>query len=82
MSRSLFEPVIFPVLGIKLEQNERVFGDNSPSLDRFIPELGYVKDNVAVISWLANRLKSNGTAEQIRKIADWMDAETARRAAQ
>lgn len=47
---------------------------DSPSLDRIKPELGYVKGNVIVMSHLANTIKSNGTAEQHRMIADWMDS--------
>ena len=44
----------------------------SPSLDRIIPALGYVKGNVAVISHLANTIKSYATAEEIQKVADWL----------
>lgn len=51
------------------------YRDNSPSLDKLIPDLGYVKGNVAVISWRANRFKSDGTLEEIRMIADWMESQ-------
>ena len=50
--------------------------DSSPSLDRVVPSLGYIPSNVAVISHLANRIKNTGTAEQHRRIADWMDAQS------
>jgi hypothetical protein len=40
----------------------------SPTVDRVIPALGYVRGNVRVISALANRLKSNATAEQLLAI--------------
>jgi hypothetical protein len=50
--------------------------DTSPSLDKINPELGYVPGNVAIISYRANRIKNNGTAEEHRLIADWMDAQT------
>jgi hypothetical protein len=46
--------------------------DNSPSVDRLIPELGYVPGNVAVISRKANTLKNDGTAEEHEKIAAWI----------
>lgn len=37
----------------------------SPSLDRIIPELGYVKGNIRVISWLANQMKTNASVEEL-----------------
>jgi uncharacterized protein (DUF433 family) len=66
-------PVFCPALGIKLERGEQGKGhfDNSPSLDKIVPEKGYVKGNVVVVSMLANRLKSNATIEQLRDLADF-----------
>lgn len=49
--------------------------DNSPSLDRINPNLGYVRGNVQVISWRANRLKSNATREDIRMLHEWFEAQ-------
>jgi len=67
-------PEFCPILGIKLERGKVDSNrDCCPSLDRVVPELGYVSDNIAVISYRANRIKNNGTAEEHRKIADWMD---------
>ena len=54
-------PDFCPVLGIPLEFREKGKRDNSPSVDRIVPSKGYVPGNVAVISFLANRLKSNCT---------------------
>lgn len=54
-----------PVLGIPLFKGDGVMIDNSPNLDRIIPELGYVQNNVRVISQKANRIKSNATLEEI-----------------
>jgi hypothetical protein len=42
-------------------------------LDRIDNNEGYVKGNVAVISFRANTLKNNATAEELRAIADYMD---------
>ncbi len=42
------------------------------SLDRVHNNQGYVKGNVVVMSYLANRLKNDGTAEQHEAIARWM----------
>ena len=68
-------PEFCPVLGIKLshaQKDDGGFYDASPTLDKFIPTLGYVPGNVAVISMKANRLKSDGTTEELRAVANWM----------
>jgi hypothetical protein len=72
----LVVPTHCPVLGIRLAKGTRKRHDNSPSLDRLVPERGYVPGNVAVISLRANTLKNSGTAEEHRHIADWMDRMT------
>lgn len=43
-----------------------------PTLDRIIPELGYVKGNVAFISNLANRIKQDVTEKELYAVADWL----------
>lgn len=50
-----------PVLGIKLEKGIRVQHPGSPTLDAFVPDLGYTPSNVAVISYLANAIKRDVT---------------------
>ena len=75
-------PDVCPVLGIPLDQNPKGKGersDNSPSLDKFIPSLGYVKGNIHIISWKANRLKNDGTPEEWQKIAEWCQQEDVKR---
>ena len=52
---------------------------DSPSLDKFYPELSYVKGKVQFISWRANDLKSNGTPEEWEKIAVWCKKEDIRK---
>ena len=61
-----------PILGIELSTENEVLSDNSPTLDKNIPELGYVKGNITIISNLANRIKSNATPSQVMKVALWM----------
>ena len=68
-------PEICPVLGIPLMIGGRGNG-SSPSLDRLVPDLGYVPDNIRVISYRANRIKGNATAEELRAIVDYIDRET------
>lgn len=64
-------PDVCPILGIKLERNlgKGYPGDSSPTLDRIIPERGYIKNNVIVISHKANTIKSNATADELMKVA-------------
>lgn len=63
-----------PILDIPLMMGEGKATANSPSLDRIVPDLGYVRGNVQVISLKANNIKSNATPEEIRKVADYMEA--------
>jgi hypothetical protein len=68
-----------PILGIDLswcEQNGQV-AENSPSLDRIIPSLGYIEGNIVWISTRANRIKNNGTQEEHYKIAKFMERHSA-----
>lgn len=69
----LILPEYCPVLGIRLVIAPGKPADASPTLDRKNPSLGYVKGNVYVISWLANRLKSNcEDPEVFEKIAKYL----------
>lgn len=67
-------PTVCPVLGIELDYycDAGRRNDNSVSFDRIDPAKGYTKDNVRVMSWRANRIKNDGTAEEHRKIYEWM----------
>jgi hypothetical protein len=60
-----------PVLGVKFRFSIGCAHPSSPSLDRIIPELGYVVGNVEVISYRANVIKNNATAEELMKVADY-----------
>jgi hypothetical protein len=65
-------PDVCPVLGIPLQVNTGHAKENSYSLDRIIPERGYVKGNVAVISYKANTIKNNATIEDLEKVLQWL----------
>lgn len=43
----------------------------SPSLDRIVPSLGYVRGNVVFISDKANRIKAEFEAKDLYAVADW-----------
>lgn len=66
----LHVPEYCPVLGIKLEFSDKIT-NNTPSIDRIVPEKGYVVGNVAIISAKANRLKNNATIEDLERIIAW-----------
>lgn len=69
-SSDIIIPEVCPMLGIKLEFgfNKQGGNYNSPSLDRIIPELGYTKGNVMVISKRANMIKTDASFEEIEKV--------------
>lgn len=55
-----------PLLKIKMVLNKKHAEYNSLSLDRIIPSLGYVKENVMWISYKANRIKNNLTLDEMK----------------
>lgn len=75
-ARDLVIPAICPVLAIPLAVGDGRPSDASPSLDRIVPALGYVKGNVVVISMRANRLKSDATVDELRALADFFEIAT------
>jgi hypothetical protein len=64
-------PSTCPVFDIPLFRGKGYMCDNSPSLDKIIPEKGYVKDNIIIISWKANRLKNNALIGDLEKIVNF-----------
>jgi Mor family transcriptional regulator len=65
---------VFPE--IKLVKNINQHKDNSPSLDRIIPELGYISGNVRVISSKANTIKSKFyDPDDFLQVAIWLEKE-------
>lgn len=64
-----------PILGCEFESNlGKGQGANprAPSLDKIIPELGYVKGNVQVVSFKANSMKRDGSIEELLNFAEWV----------
>jgi hypothetical protein len=62
-----------PILGIPLKRRiGRGHSDNSPSLDRIIPEKGYVPNNIQIISQRANEIKSDATPLELMKVATYI----------
>ena len=67
---------ICPIFKIKFERGNL---DQSPSLDRIIPKLGYVKGNVQIMSHKANRIKNNATFEELVIIGKYYEKQLASR---
>lgn len=66
---------ICPILGIKMESNiGEINMQTSPSIDRIVPEKGYVKGNVEIISFRANTIKSFGTLEEHQAIVNYLQS--------
>lgn len=68
----LIIPELCPILKIPIVvvrgEGRRFDG---PSLDRIDSTKGYTKDNVWIISDLANRMKQNATLEQLKAFGLW-----------
>lgn len=63
-------PSVCPVLGIPLSIEGKGQRDDCPSIDRIIPELGYVKGNIRIISMRANGFKSDATLAEMELILE------------
>lgn len=68
-----------PILGIPLffvesDNSKKSKNPNSPSIDRIDSSKGYVAGNVRIISWRANFLKNDATAEELAAFANFFYA--------
>jgi len=66
-----------PVLGIPLFPGKKTVTDSSPTVDRIRLDAGYIPGNVRVISYRANRLKSNATIKEIERVLSYLKRERA-----
>ena len=66
------KPQHCPVLGMELNYASTGLVDESPSIDRIIPSLGYVRNNIRIMSNLANRMKSSASEAQLKEFAIWV----------
>jgi hypothetical protein len=63
-------PELCPTLGIPLVSGKGRTTQNSPTIDRLFPDLGYVPGNISVISRFANTIKQDATdPEDLLRIA-------------
>ena len=64
-------PISCPIMNIPLKFNKGKPLDSSYSIDRIDSTKGYEPDNIIIISYKANRLKSNATKEELDKINEF-----------
>ena len=67
-------PEFCPALGIPIFSTKGFPGPNSPTLDRVDNSQGYVIGNVQVISYRANMIKKDATADELEQIANYVRA--------
>ena len=68
-------PTHCPILGIELDiLNAKPLADNAMSVDRIIPNRGYVRGNIVVISFRANRIKNDSTIQELIKLVSFYSA--------
>lgn len=66
-----------PIFGIPLESSGGLSNPNLATLDRLVPEKGYVRGNVWVISWRANRMKGDASLDELRTLVAALNARVA-----
>lgn len=64
-------PAHCPILGIPIFCHSGRSREDSVSVDRIIPELGYVKGNIVIVSNRANRIKTDSTLSELDKIVQF-----------
>jgi hypothetical protein len=73
------QPEYCPVLGFKLNygwSGEDRRDNAKATFDKVNPELGYVPGNVYIISWRANKLKSDMNIMELEKIMNYIKEKT------
>lgn len=70
----LVVPTHCPVLGIPLATGDRAVtgANNTPTVDRIVPELGYTRGNVCIISRRANRLKQDSSLAELERLVAYV----------
>lgn len=65
-------PDTCPIFGIPLRISDGHSSHYSPSVDRIVPENGYVKGNIQIISNKANTIKNDASLEELEKLVDYL----------
>lgn len=67
-------PISCPILQIPIDYKSNKVQDNSPSIDRIDNNLGYVNDNLQVISAKANRMKNSANDIELKLFARYFNS--------
>lgn len=62
-------PTHCPVFGILFTT-----GTDNPSIDRIIPEKGYIKENCRIISQRANLIKNDASIEELKLLVKYLES--------
>lgn len=46
--------------------------DCSPTIDKIVPSLGYVNNNIAIICWRCNTIKKDANLAELKNLLNWM----------
>lgn len=65
-------PDVCPITLRPMQRELGQAGPNSYSLDRIDPDKGYVKGNVLVMSWQANRAKCELTLPMLERLVEYL----------
>lgn len=66
-------PITCPILNIPLYFHKNKVQDNSISFDRIDSTKGYTVDNLIVVSYRANKIKTNATLDELKKIVHFYE---------
>jgi hypothetical protein len=66
-------PITCPIFGMPLVYNRDCPKDNSYSIDRIDSTKGYTIDNIVVISYKANRIKTDATLDELKQIVSFYE---------
>lgn len=61
-----------PVFDVPYVDRGSGFSKWSPSIDKIDPTKGYVRGNIQIVSMLANCMKRDATAAELRTFAEWV----------
>ncbi len=64
-------PMTCPILNMPLSFNSGKVQDNSYSVDRIDSSKGYTAENITVISYRANRLKSDASLLELKQLFEY-----------
>lgn len=68
----LYIPKICPVFGRQLSKNLPCGSKMLPSVDKIIPELGYIRGNIQIISKQANMMKNKASKLELFAFSGWV----------